>query len=347
MNDAVLIEDATKVESLGPPTKDWKATLKRAQVALSTGAEIEIEPSLVHPLKGQPRRYLNPASIQRLADSITEVGQIYAGIVRRLPGGVLVLDHEDSSTDRRQAEYELLDGERRWRATAIAGKTFRAKVIEIDDAAARYLVAAIANFNRDDHTTLEVVDSVTKMHDELGIPLKEVAKLVGLSEFWTSRMYSLRRLSDDVRLLMDPVVVTDKRKLLPVNAALHIANLRPELQLSVAEKIVTKEVSAKAVRREGMKKAREEGQRLRYAGPRTYDLWESANSLVNVVQRTSADLAGKFEDQSFKSTVATRHPEQVARLVQTIGKVRRVLASCEEELRRLRPFTEKDMPRDD
>lgn len=82
----------------------WKLLLQKARIALANGAEIEIDPRKIRQLKGQPRTHFNEESIDRLADSIEEIGQVQSGIVRKV-------------TNSGIHEFELIDGERRWRAT--------------------------------------------------------------------------------------------------------------------------------------------------------------------------------------------------------------------------------------
>ena len=97
---------------------EWEALLASAQKAMAEGKEVRISPHLIRRMEGQPRTYFNSDSIVRLAVSMSTIGQIVPGIVRP------VSDGDD-------VEYELLDGERRWRAALSADLTYRAIVVNI------------------------------------------------------------------------------------------------------------------------------------------------------------------------------------------------------------------------
>lgn len=187
----------------------WKHLLRKARAALASGTEAEIDPKKIRQLKGQPRSTFNEASIDRLADSIEEIGQIQSGIVRVIPKSGI-------------HEYELVDGERRWRAATKKGLKYRAKVIEIDDESLPFVIAAVANFNRENHTPIEVSDAIEKMLN-LEIPIEEIAKVFGISVIWATQIHLLQKLHPEVREMLDPS--RPKKKILPVTAAIQIARM--------------------------------------------------------------------------------------------------------------------------
>ncbi|MBX4189614.1 ParB N-terminal domain-containing protein [Candidatus Parcubacteria bacterium] len=169
----------------------WKLLLTKARKALAQGKEIECSPGCVRPMPGQPRQHFDLDGLKRLAESMLEVGQIYSGIVRRVYDGAPPV------------MYELLDGERRLRAADMVKIVYRARLIDCDDETARFIIAAVANFNRASHTPLEVSDSIERMRS-INMPMEEIASLLGISLYWAYEMHGLQKLSPKVRAMMDP-----------------------------------------------------------------------------------------------------------------------------------------------
>jgi ParB family chromosome partitioning protein len=188
-------------------------------------------------MEHQPRKTFNPERLLRLSDSIKEVGQIMPGYVRRI-------DRDIDDHDR-----ELIDGERRWRAILMAEiRRYRAMLIECDDEAAQYIVSIIANFNREGHTPLEIADSIRVMHEQLKIPIEEVAKSMGFHPVYATNLYGLRRLAQQVREMLDPEL--DRNRQLPVTAAIELSRLPAEMQLPLALRVLSREVSLRGLRNE-------------------------------------------------------------------------------------------------
>jgi ParB/RepB/Spo0J family partition protein len=216
--------------------RDWEGVLGRVKTAMANSIQITVEANRIRPMPGQPRIFFNELGMTNLRQSIREVGQIQAGIVRTVKDGVDGVTHE------------LLDGERRWRAVCAEGIQFyRAQLVEIDDEAAPYMIAAIANFNREGHTPMEVSDAINKLRTgPVKVPMKAIAKMFGFTELWTYQMHGLQNLHQEVRDMLDQNLPKDKT--LPVTAAIHISKLDPELQVELAEKVLTKEVSLARLR---------------------------------------------------------------------------------------------------
>lgn len=215
---------------------EWRSVLERVKVAMANSVLVSIDPARIRPMPGQPREFFNEQALGSLRQSIKKVGQIQAGIVRAVSNGVGGVTHE------------LLDGERRWRAVCLENiDFFRAQLVEIDDEAAPYMIAAIANFNREGHTPVEVSDAIHKLRTgPIKVPMKAIAEIFGFSEVWTHQMHGLQNLHDNVRALLDPN--QPKEKILPVTAAVQISKLEPELQYDLAKKVLNKEISINRLR---------------------------------------------------------------------------------------------------
>ena len=130
----------------------------------------------------QPRRDFNSESLQELADSIVNQGLIQPIVVREIA----------------QNKYEIIAGERRWRATQLAGlDTVPAIVREISDQAA-IAMALIENIQREDLNPIEESQALIRLQDEFNLTQQQVAEAAGKSR---SAVTNLMRLAS-----LQPVV---------------------------------------------------------------------------------------------------------------------------------------------
>jgi ParB family transcriptional regulator, chromosome partitioning protein len=136
---------------------------------------------LIAPSSSQPRRRFDEQSLHALATSMGERGVLQPVLVRPQPGGT----------------YELVAGERRWRAARIAGmETIPALVRERDDAVALEL-ALIENMAREDLSPIEEARACAALVEELGLTREEVGRRVGRSRVAVSNLIRLLDLPDD------------------------------------------------------------------------------------------------------------------------------------------------------
>jgi ParB family transcriptional regulator, chromosome partitioning protein len=152
------------------------------------GAELrELHVDLVAPNPGQPRKRFDEEALQALADSVKERGVLQPVLVRPRPGG----------------SYELVAGERRWRAARLAGlETLPALVQQRDDA--RSLEdALIENMAREDLNPIEAARAVAGLVEELGLTREEVGRRVGRSRVAVSNLLRLLDLPDEALALVE------------------------------------------------------------------------------------------------------------------------------------------------
>lgn len=137
---------------------------------------------LVAPNPRQPRRHFDEAALQALAGSLAERGVLQPVLVRPVPGG----------------RYELVAGERRWRAAQLAGlETIPALVRERDDAQALE-IALIENMAREDLNPVEEARACAALVEELGLSREDVGRRVGRSRVAVSNLLRLLDLPDEV-----------------------------------------------------------------------------------------------------------------------------------------------------
>lgn len=162
---------------LGPISKDE---------AIASGGLREIAVTAIAPNPYQPRREFDEAPLQELADSIAASGLLQPVVVRARPNG----------------RFELIAGERRWRAVQRLGwPKIPAVVKDVDDRALLTL-ALIENLQRDDLSPLDAAVGYQRLMEEFSLPQQEVARLVGKDRSTVSNTLRLLRLPAEVQALL-------------------------------------------------------------------------------------------------------------------------------------------------
>lgn len=147
----------------------------------------EIPVDLIQRGKYQPRRDIDPESLQELAESIRAQGIMQPIVVRPI-------------SDRK---YEIIAGERRWRAAQIAGLDQVPAVIrDVSDESA-IAMALIENIQREDLNPIEEAVSLQRLQQEFELTQQEVADAVGKSRSTIANLLRLMSLQEDVRLLLE------------------------------------------------------------------------------------------------------------------------------------------------
>ena len=172
----------------------------------------------------QPRRDLRPEGLQELADSIRAQGVVQPVVVRPLGDG--------------RDGYELIAGERRWRAARLAGlDAIPALIRHVPDAAALG-IALIENIQREDLSPLEEATAFSKLVEEFGMTHQEVAEAVGRSRAAVSNLLRLLDLEADVKGLLE-------RREIEMGHARALLALSGGAQLEAARDIVAKGLSVR------------------------------------------------------------------------------------------------------
>jgi len=148
---------------------------------------------LVVPNPGQPRRAFDPEALQALAGSIADRGVLQPVLVRPLPGG----------------RYELVAGERRWRATQLAGLTDIPALIQERDDATTLQAALVENMARADLNPVEEARAVAALVEDMGLTREAVGKMVGRSRVAISNLVRILDLPDDALDLIGSGVLSE------------------------------------------------------------------------------------------------------------------------------------------
>lgn len=174
---------------------------------------IDIEPNT-----GQPRKDFDDEKISELADSIKEHGVITPILVQKSENGF----------------YKIIAGERRWRASKLAGKKTIPAIIKDYDKEEFYEVSLIENLQRQDLNPVEEALGYKKLMDEFGFTQEEVAKKLSKSRSSIANSLRLLNLEKEVmELLSDGKISTGHAKVL-----LGLSDKKRQIALSkeVAEK---------------------------------------------------------------------------------------------------------------
>ena len=173
--------------------------------------------------KYQPRTHMDKQALAELADSIRSQGVVQPIVARELKTG----------------NYEIIAGERRWRAAQMAGlETVPAIVRRVPDEAA-IVIALIENIQREDLNPLEEASVLQQLIGEFGMNHQKVADTVGRSRTAVTNLLRLLTLNEDVRklLLVGKLDMGHARALLalPAGAQGQVARLVVQRHLSVRE----------------------------------------------------------------------------------------------------------------
>lgn len=159
-------------------------------VAASEGRDEELRTvpvDLICASSRQPRQRFEEESLQALATSVRDRGLLQPVLVRPLSGG----------------RYELIAGERRWRAAQIAGLAELPAIVRRHDDAATLEIALVENMLREDLSPVEEARACAALVEELGLTREQVGSKVGRSRVAVSNLIRLLELPDEVLRLID------------------------------------------------------------------------------------------------------------------------------------------------
>ena len=177
--------DALLGGELGAPIEEEKIESSSNEANVQGLKELPVE--FLQRGQYQPRKDMNPAALDELAESIRRQGIMQPIMVRPLA----------------QDSYEIIAGERRWRAAQLAGLAavpVIVKVISDEDAIA---LALIENIQREDLNAMEEALALSRLQEEFGYTQTEVAEAVGKPRSTVANLMRLTALESEVALLLE------------------------------------------------------------------------------------------------------------------------------------------------
>lgn len=172
--------------------------------------------------KYQPRRDINPTQLEELANSIRNQGIMQPIVVRLIA----------------EQRYEIIAGERRWRAARLAGLDKVPVIVRHVEDSDAIVMALIENIQREDLNPVEEASALQRLIDEFSLTQQEVADTVGKSRSAVANLLRLLNLTPEVRRFLEhgDIEMGHARALLP---------LASQQQLDAAKTVVTKSLSVR------------------------------------------------------------------------------------------------------
>ncbi len=247
---------------------------------VSASNAIKLKLTDIEPNRDQPRKQFDEAALSELAESISQHGVLQPLLVRPMNDG----------------SYQLVAGERRWRASRIAGLTEVPVVIrELTDSQVAEL-ALVENLQRENLNPMETANGFRDLADRFGYTQEEISKIIGCSRPAVANALRLLTLPEEVKEMVSSGAISSGH----AKAVLSLEG--PTLQTELAKLIVKNGLSvreAEALARK-MNSAPSTGKRAKKRNP-YYDEVELA--LSDVLQRkvkvTKSSKKGSLEIEFF------------------------------------------------
>ncbi|HEX4871661.1 MAG TPA: ParB/RepB/Spo0J family partition protein [Nevskiaceae bacterium] len=232
-----------KKRGLGRGLDALLSNVGSVQAPVEPGEDLrELAVGLLSPGKHQPRRHFDEAALAELAASIAAQGVVQPIVVR--PQG--------------EGRYEIVAGERRWRAAQQAGLSTVPAVIRSLDERGAMAVALVENIQRADLNALEEAEALKKLIDECGLTHEQAATAVGRSRVSVTNLLRVMELHPEVQQWL-------RENRLSLGHAKVLLAVQGERQAQLARKVVEQQLTVRAT--EALVKAAEKGPRAADAPP--------------------------------------------------------------------------------
>ncbi|WP_104398608.1 ParB/RepB/Spo0J family partition protein [Vibrio penaeicida] len=202
--------------------REKQQTINHSQSLSSEGELKDLSVAQLQAGVYQPRKEMEPEALSELAASIQSQGIIQPIVVRQVG----------------EQQYEIIAGERRWRAARQAGlKQVPCLVKKVQDRAA-VAMALIENIQREDLNAIEEAQALERLQDEFELTHQQVAEVIGKSRTTVSNLLRLNQLNGDVKRL----VQTGKLEMGHARALLAVEQ---DDQFDIAETVIAKKLNVR------------------------------------------------------------------------------------------------------
>jgi len=281
---------STKKRGLGRGLDALLSTVSSATAPPEAGDELrELALDELQPGRHQPRRAFDDEALMELANSISAQGVVQPIVARPTADG----------------RYEIVAGERRWRAARLAGlKTIPAVIRTLDERGAM-TVALVENIQRADLNPLEEAEALHKLIEECGLTHEAAASAVGRSRAAVTNLLRVMELQGDVQqLLRDGKLTLGHAKVL-----LGVAGAR---QSSLAKLVVDKQLTVRAT--EALVQAEPDRPRTKPAAVSGGDLESSLSQRIGLPVKLQQNAQGRG-----RLTVAFKNAGELEKLLKALG----------------------------
>jgi ParB family chromosome partitioning protein len=256
-----------------------------------------IDVEKIHPNPYQPRREFDEAQLRSLADSIRQYGVLQALVVTRKE-----IVKEDGGL---VTEYELIAGERRLRASKLAGLAQVPALIKVntdgkteDDGLMKLELAIIENVQREDLNPVDRAYAFQRLTNEFGLTHDEVGKKVGKSRVYVSNTLRILGLPQDILMAVMEGKINEGH-----TRPLLMLGDRPEEQQTLFKEIMFKKLSVRDAESIARRIAREKARRKEYLlDPETQDLEEKLTETLGTrVTLEKREVGGRITIDFFSN----------------------------------------------
>lgn len=204
------------------PQEEHKDTHKES-AGIPEGVLRRLSVEKIHPSPYQPRTSINHEGIEQLAESIRSQGVIQPIVVRATKGD----------------EFEIIAGERRWRAAQLAGLTEMPVLVKTVSNDIAMAIALIENIQREDLTPIEEAKALKRLSETLSLTHLQVAEMVGKSRASVTNLLRILSLNIDIQVLLEEgkIELGHAKALLALKGPIQsqVANTVADRGLSVRE----------------------------------------------------------------------------------------------------------------
>lgn len=294
---------AAEAGQVGRPSTSASGTKEAAGASMTAPAEddpdrvIYVDIDDIKPNAAQPRKNFNKEKLEDLAESIKENGVIQPVVVRK-----------------KGSSYELVAGERRWRASRLAGMKQIPCLIRNFDEKQNMIVAIIENMQREDLDPIEEAAGLREMIDRFGFTQAQVSKSLGKSRAYIANSMRLLKLPPELQEMIS------QGQLSAAHGRTIINIEDKEKQKAVANKIVKDGLSVRATERLAEKiKDDARPERKRTKNSRSADL-AAAESELRTITGTKVRINGT--ENSGKIEMEYYSLEELNRLIDLLRSVK-------------------------
>ena len=262
---------------------------------MSEMAEVAIADIEPNPL--QPRTDFDEEALQELATSIAELGVIQPITLKRGDNG----------------KYIIISGERRWRASQMAGlERLPAYIREVEDEAL-HAMALVENIQRENLNAIEIALGMQRLVEECGLTQEGLAQKVGKKRSTVSNYMRLLNLPSEVQLAL-------KEGLISMGHAKAIAGLEGELQIKALKRCIKKSLSV----RQAEILARKLAEGPKCANDEEEEYPESYSRLVLELERVLSDNISikRTKSGSSRITIECANDQEIELLIAKLGKIK-------------------------